>query len=117
MVGGDVLLHGPRRKSLGESGGSTPPQNQNTSGTSASRANQETSSLPVNMPGSTTAESPSARRSAEETRAVASSSLIVAGSVCCVWISGSRSAPDAMASARTIRSTLFSTFSRASSFG
>ena len=41
--------------------GSTPPQNQNTSGTPASRANHETSSLPVNMPGSMTVPSPNAR--------------------------------------------------------
>ena len=95
----------PRAAASAHCCGSSPPQNQNTSGTPDSRANHETSSLPVNMPGSMTVPAPNALSNAAVRRAVASWSLIVGGSVWSIEMTGSSSAPDAAASARTIRST------------
>ncbi|MNL72014.1 hypothetical protein D3C87_1972550 [compost metagenome] len=71
----------PAAVAAAKAAGSTPPQNQNTRGTPASRANHETSSLPVNMPGSMTVPSPNAASNAAVRRAVDSASLIVGGSV------------------------------------
>ena len=107
----------PAAFAAAKASGSTPPQNQKTSGTPLSRANHDTSSDPVNMPGSTTEPSPNARSKAATARAVASGSLIVGGSVWSVTIVGGTSAPDATASACTIRSTAASTRSRISSSG
>src|SRR5664280_2870050 len=83
--------------------GSVPPSSQYMHGAPAAVASTPTSSLPVTTPGSITRCTPNLAVNAALIRSVAASSFTTAGKLWIGTMSGSRGAPDADASAWTIR--------------